>query len=71
MEIHINEKSLRDPVVRTPRFHCLGHGFSSGGGAKIPQTVWCGTPEIYINEVIQYSICSFFFFGLASSFQNN
>ena len=26
------------PVVKTPRFHCRGHGFNPWSGTKIPHT---------------------------------
>ena len=30
------------PVVRTPRFHCRGHGLDPWWGTKIPRALWCG-----------------------------
>ena len=48
------------PVVRTPCFHCRGHGFdpwNPGSGTKIPQATWYGQKQTNKQKVIKLHFC--------------
>lgn len=40
------------PVVKTPGFHCRGHGLDLWSGTKVLHTLWCGKKRGWVVVVI-------------------